>query len=79
MTTCLGKSCLFGYCACLSWAFINLCVCSFPYRFRGMDVGLVSNDCLTFYFEKKKTLIKLHIILLVRYSTMWQSVEWLTV
>ena len=54
MTTCLGKSCLFGYCACLSWAFINLCVCPFPYWFRGRDVGLVPNDCLTFYFEKKE-------------------------
>ena len=35
MTNCLGNSCSFVYCACLSLAFISFCVSFFSLRFQG--------------------------------------------
>ena len=55
MTTCLGKSCSSGYCACLSWAFVIFCVCpSFPFGIEGrmwVVIVLIPNHCLSIFFD----------------------------
>ena len=63
MTTCLGKSCSFGYsvnCTCLSLALVKFCVCpSFHFGIEGglWDViVLIPDHYLSVYFPKKHEL-----------------------
>ena len=56
MTTCLGKSCLFGLqCVSLVGVCQILCVClSFPFSIEGrmwVVIVLIPDHCLSFYFH----------------------------
>ena len=58
MIICLGKSCSFGLCSCISGTFINFCVCpSFPFGFEeGMWglIVLIPDHCLSIHFVHDK-------------------------
>ena len=63
MTTCLGKSCIFGL---LCVSFVNvyqiLCVFFFPFGYWGWDVGcdyiLIPDHCLFIYFRYNRYVAK---------------------
>ena len=65
MTTCLGKSCSFGYCTCLLSALLKFCVCTSSSC--GIEGGiwdvivLIPDHCLSIYCTKRENISEKYI------------------